>query len=220
MSRLLVLLSLLMLAMSGACRASDSVSVSFSFSGCTDPHNQPVRSQEDPNLATLLETRLVEGNRVIFYNPTLFPELQPATRAFLYAHECAWTRLGLPVTVARTEANAHRADCWAVETLYRQKLIKDANALTDIEGDLALIAEQQAQLPQPARTLTLASCAAHPPTTTTKSTGNVVSIDASIPNSPAWNACMQSCGNRLYACGRSSACTSSFSQCTNSCSSK
>jgi hypothetical protein len=219
MNRLLVPISFVLLVLAPAVHAADIVS--FSFSGCTDARDHPVRNQADPNLPALLETRMVEGNRVIFYNPTLFPELQPETRAFLYAHECAWTRLGLPINTERTEENAHRADCWAVETLSREKLIKNAAALDAIEGDLALIADKQAQLPGPARTLKLASCPFSPAAVSSKPVrGNVLDVDKVHPASPVWSACVQGCGNRLYTCGRSSTCVDRFNQCSTACNNK
>ena len=201
-----------------ACSATETVS--FSFAGCVDSRERPVVSQADPALPVLVETRLVEGSRVIFYNPSLLPQLLPETRAFLYAHECAWTRLGLPIDLDRTETNAHRADCWAANTLLRSKLIKGNAGLDAIEADMALADADSAKLPGPPRVLQLASCVAGKSNiSTTSHQGTVLKLNEN-PASPAWNACMQACGSRLYACGRSSSCTSSFNQCTAGCAKK
>jgi hypothetical protein len=50
----------------------------------------------------------------------------------------------------------------------------------------------------------------------------VVNVDMGVgtPASPAWNTCMQNCGNRLYSCGRSESCNTAFNQCTAGCGSK
>ncbi|GAB2878082.1 hypothetical protein GCM10027046_02540 [Uliginosibacterium flavum] len=194
--------------------------VSFNFGGCIDSREKAIVSQADPALPVIVETRLVEGNRVIFYNPTRLPQLLPETRAFLYAHECAWTRLGLPIDRERSAENARRADCWAVDTLTRSKILK-AGALEGIEMDLAMVADSASQLPGPARELKLASCAGGRALSrpSAKGKGNVINTDAATA-SPAWNTCMQGCGNRLYSCGRGDGCNASFNQCTAACGSK
>lgn len=193
---------------------------SFNFSGCVDSRERAVASQADASLPVLLETRLVEGNRVIVYNPSLLPQLLPETRAFLYAHECAWTRLGMPIDQTRTAEQARRADCWAVEILSRSKIIKNAATLAAIESDLALAAGSAEQLPGPARELKLAACSASKALKTTAK-GSVVQIDSALPEaSPAWNTCMQTCGNVLFACGRAKTCTDRFDQCIAACGTK
>lgn len=186
--------------------------VSFSFAGCTDPQGKPVRSQADPSQRVLLETHVVDGNRVITYNPSLLPQLLPETRAFLFAHECAWTNLNLPIDGQRTLENAHKADCWATDTLVRSHLIGRGN-LETIENDLTLAAENANQLPQPARQYNLTSC---PAGKSAKGSGNVLDVNAT-PATQVWNNCMQACGNRLYACGRASSCMATFNQCTAAC---
>ncbi|MBS1208300.1 MAG: hypothetical protein H6R19_698 [Proteobacteria bacterium] len=218
MNRLFAPLICVGLLFAQVCAAAETVS--FSFAGCVDSRERPVASQADPALPVLVETRLVEGNRVIFYNPSLLPQLLPETRAFLYAHECAWTRLGMPIDLVRSEANAHRADCWAANTLLRSKLVKGDTGLDAIEADLALAEAESARLPAPPRALALSSCVATKPAPRAEShSGTVLKLNEN-PASPAWNACMQACGNRLYACGRSSNCTTSFDQCTAGCANK
>jgi hypothetical protein len=210
MNRLFLLVCLFLLNLATTAYAQETVA--FSFAGCTDPQGKAVRGQADPGLRVLLETHVVDGSRVIAYNPSLLPQLLPETRAFLYAHECAWTNLNLPIDSQRTLENAHKADCWAVDTLVRSHLIS-RNNLESIENDLALVTENAAQLPQPARQYNLASCA---PGKSSKTSGNALDVNAP-PASQAWNNCMQSCGNHLYACGRSSSCMATFNQCTATC---
>lgn len=210
MNRLFLLAFFVLCNLVSAAHAQETVS--FSFAGCTNPQGKAVRSQADPALAVLVETRMIDGDRVIVYNPSMLPQLLPETRAFLYAHECAWANLGLPVTTERTAENAHRADCWAVDTLVRSHLISRGN-LDSIENDLTLAADNAAQLPQPPRQYNLASCSAGK---AARGSGNVLDVNAT-PATQAWNNCMQSCGNRLYACGRSSACMATFNQCTSAC---
>lgn len=219
MTRLIALCSFLLLGLLPAAQAADTVT--FSFAGCTDVSNKPVRSQSTPDLPVLLTTSVVEGNRVIYYNPSMLPQLLPETRAFLYAHECAWTHLGLPLNVDRSVENAHRADCWAVETLARSKLIKGAASLENIESDLSLVGEDSRLLPPPQREYKLASCPAAKAIGAGKPVrnGNVLDVNPT-PASQNWDRCMQACGARLFACGRSNACTSAFDQCTTGCGSK
>lgn len=186
-------------------------SVSFSFSGCTDGMKRPVASLSDPGLPLLVDVRLVEGNRVIVYNPSLMPQLLPETRAFFYAHACAITRLGQPIDRERSAEQVHRADCWALDTLQRSGLLKDAAAIEAVQSDLEFSPEAWPLLPGPVRDLKLASCGSTP-----SGKGRALKLDA--PNASAqWSQCTLSCGNKLYACGRSAACQSAFDQCTATC---
>ncbi len=193
--------------------AQAAQTVSFSFAGCTDGMNRPVASKADPALPQLVDVLLVEGNRVIVYNPSLMPQLLPETRSFFYAHACAITRLGLPIDRERSIEQARRADCWAFDTLQRSGLLKGAADVEAIQSDLDLSPEIWPLVPGPARALDPASCS---PASSAKGQPRALKLDA--PNaSPQWNNCTLNCGNRLYSCGRSAACQSAFEQCTAGC---
>ncbi len=208
--------------------------VSFSFNGCTDTLNRPVASRAEPGLASLVDVQQIEGNRVIVYNPSMMPQLLPETRAFFYAHACAITRLGLPIDRERTAEQTRRADCWAFDTLRRSGMLK-GNAAEGIQTDMEISPEVWQMVPGGARTLDPALCkpgakiAAKPKAGAAAAEGdkadvevvkgNALSLDT--PNaSPAWNACTQSCGNRLFSCGRGSSCQASFDQCVKGCAGK
>lgn len=209
MNRLLSLLCLLLACTASAAHASGPVT--FSFDGCTDAANQPIASRAEPSLPTLFEVRNVEGKPVIFYSPLQMPHLLPETRAFLFAHECGRLRLQLPSSGERTLEQAERADCWAANTLLRSGLIKDASGFDAIAADLSMVGEQWMRLPGPAREVKLANCS---------SVKGGVALPQGQTASQQWNNCMQACGSRLYACGRSNECMSSFNQCTAKCGSK
>lgn len=211
MNRLFLLVCFILINFWNIARADEIVS--FSFAGCTDAQGQAVQNQPDPNLSVLLETRVVNGQHVIFYNPNMLPQLLPESRAFLYAHECAWTNLGLPLDAPRTAENARKADCWATSSLLDSHLIKDRSELTTIENDLSLVAEDANLLPQPPRQYNLASC---PASRSARDHGNVLDVHPTSATH-AWDQCMQACGARLYACGRGSNCVSTFNSCTAGC---
>lgn len=211
MKNLLTLLCATLLGLTSI-PANAAETVSFSFNGCTDGMKRPVASKADPALPQLVDVILVEGNRVIVYNPSMMPQLLAETRAFFYAHACAITRLGLPIDRERSAEQIKRADCWAFETLQRSGLLKDASSLEAINTDLEISPEAWPLLPGPVRQLDAASCAPQPG----KAPSRALKLDA--PNaSPQWNACVQACGNRLYSCGRSASCQSAFDQCRASC---
>lgn len=205
--------------------ASAAETVSFSFSGCTDTMNRPITSRAEPALPALVEVILEEGNRVIVYNPSMMPQLLPETRAFFYAHACAITRLGLPIDRDRSAAQTQRADCWAFDTLRRSGLLK-GNAADAVQTDMEISPEVWPLVPGGPRTIDPARCngnnaraaaASHSETRIVK--GNALSLDK--PNaSPAWNACTQSCGNKLYSCGHGASCQSAFDQCMKGCAGK
>ncbi|NSL55829.1 hypothetical protein [Uliginosibacterium aquaticum] len=201
----------------GSAHALAAPTVNFSFAGCTDGMNRPVASKADPALPQLVDVLLVEGNRVITYNPSLMPQLLPETRAFFYAHACAITRLGQPIDRERSTEQVKRADCWAFDTLQRSGLLKGNAGVEAIQSDLELSPEVWPLVPGPARSLELAGCSgAQPAKAKAKTSGNALKLDA--PNAtPQWNNCTLACGNKLYSCGRAANCQSAFEQCTASC---
>ena len=187
--------------------------VTFSFAGCLDAQGHPVASRADATLQVLVATSLEGDQRVILYNPSLLPQLLPETRAFLFAHECGRTYLKQPLG-ARTTEQVRQADCWAVDTLLRSRLLKDSEGVSAIESDLSMLDAQRAQLSAHEHAYALTSCPATK--AGTRGTGNVLQLDGKTA-SPAWNVCTQRCGAVLYQCGRSDSCTASFDRCVTGC---
>jgi hypothetical protein len=151
---------------------------------------------------------------VIRYNPTLLPRLKPATRLFLFAHECARLSLG---SGGAGEAKARQADCLGLATLLQAGLLK-REELADVQGDLGFTAEEWALLPGPPRSFDLAACPVR---------GVVRLPSAATPNArqSGWNACVHGCGDRLYHCGKNcrgdaceSRCQEPYRQCVAACS--
>lgn len=196
----------------GVAARADEI-VTFSFGGCVDAAGKPVPSKADPSLETLLNTAEENGQRVIRYNPALLPQLLPETRAFLFAHECAWTHLNMAIAGVRSVEQAQRADCWAVETLLRSRLVS-RESLPAVEADLEMVADKQDTLPQPARPVNLRSCAAV--RNVADKAGSVLAMPHGAGDD-RWNACTQACGADLFRCGRGEACTRSFDQCVAVC---
>jgi len=195
----------------GAARGEEVVT----FDGCVDAAGRAVPSRLDTTLERVVDTGHDGGAVVIRYNPERLPELRPATRLFLFAHECARHELGLAAGHARTLADARRADCAGLATLLRSKLI-DAREAAAIESDPAVNAAAWPLLPGPARRLELGTCieelAAQP------------SLALPTAHTPDWNACVRNCGETLRACrptcrtaAACAACQERYEQCSSMC---
>jgi hypothetical protein len=185
------------------------------FHGCADAAGQAVPSLLDTALERVVDTDRRGASAVIRYNPERLPELRPATRLFFYAHECARHELGLAAARTRTPDDARRADCAAIATLSRSRLL-DAGEVAAVEGDPALTAEAWSLLPGPPRRLALGNClaalAARP------------SLVSPAPHQPDWNTCVRGCGEALRACrtgarvaGAGDACQRTYEQCSSTC---
>lgn len=204
--------------------------VSFAFAGCTDALNRPVASRAEASLPALVNVVLEEGNRVIVYNPTMMPHLLSETRAFFYADACAIVRLGLPINRELSAEQSRRADCAAFDMLRRSGLLK-GNTAAAIRTDMEISPEVWPLVPGEPRSLDPAQCggagrsAAAPARADNaeqpeqRARGNVLKLDEANA-SPAWDACTQSCGNRLFTCGRGASCQAAFDQCVKGCTGK
>lgn len=207
------LLCLITLLASSASLAVDS----FSFAGCSDAEGKPVATRADPALNWIAQARQEEdGTYLIAYNPTALPDMLPEARLFLFAHECARIALGQPLSTQRSFEEIRAADCWALNTLERSRLIPGPATLDAIEMELAADSEAWQLVPQPTHELYLTSCP--------RTRGSVrESLDlpaAGKPHRDNWNACVQSCGATLYRCGRSSSCMSRYDSCVAACGKK
>lgn len=178
------------------------------FDGCKDRAGNPVPALADTSLDSVAQLALQEGKTVILFNPQASPALLPESRLFVLAHECARQYLGFPATEARTAAQARQADCWAVGAL-RQAGMGDSKTLNAIEDDINLMGNWS-QLPGPTRELKLASCV-------TPATRGDLKLDTGSSGDAKWNTCMQSCGSKLYSCGRGASCEANFNQCVAGC---
>ena len=94
------------------------------YTGCTDAKGQAVAVLEDPKARRVFETRLVGGVPVIVHNPQLLPDLWPAARLFLFAHECARIQAGYLPPAPQTVAQDRSLDCQAVEWLVRNGRVR------------------------------------------------------------------------------------------------
>jgi len=215
MTKAMWLLLALGLALGGSVARGEEVTT---FHGCLDAAGRAVPSLLDPALERVVETDQDAGAVVIRYNPERVSELRPATRLFLFAHECARHELGLATGRTRTLIDARRADCAGLATLLRSKLIETGD-VAGIEGDPALRADTWALLPGPARRLALGACldelAARP------------SLATPVAHQPDWNVCVRSCGETLRACrpgcrtpAACGACQQTYEQCSRMCDSR
>lgn len=94
------------------------------YTGCTDAKGQAVAVLEDSKARRVFETRLVGGVPVIVHNPQLLPDLWPAARLFLFAHECARIQAGYLPPAPQTVAQDRSLDCQAVEWLVRNGRVR------------------------------------------------------------------------------------------------
>lgn len=193
--------------------AQASARVQTTSDGCVDMSGTRVRAISGATLATVVEARIERGVAEIRHNPDHLPRQLPASRDFLFAHECARINVGLPIGPARSERDARKADCEAVAMLLRSDLVDD-NTLAAIEADLALSPPEWAAVRGSVRIFALTSCVpelrARP-------------LLASPPTQMTWNACVRSCGERLRTCGSGcgcaecSACGDDCERCTSLC---
>ncbi|MBR0565034.1 hypothetical protein J5J83_02745 [Azoarcus sp. L1K30] len=178
------------------------------YGGCVDAAGHPVEAIPDASLPLAITTRVENGNTVIRYNHAMMPRLDDKARLFLYAHECSRLNLG-ESPVARSQAGARKADCWASATLLRTGLIT-IDDLEPLQNALAFSADEWRLLPGPIRRIDLRSCPRH----------LSPSIHAPRPDQDDWNTCTRRCADASLAClhsAGSSACDVSYGRCTAQC---
>ena len=173
----------------------------LTFSGCTDAAGRKVPTRLDTESPLLVTTLMENGRPTIVYNPRALPDLTDAARAFLYAHECARHNLG-QARYVRTEASAQAADCWGLATLQRSGMLREDDAVSALQSSLVFTPQQWLRVPGPVRGFALASC----PT-----------ARVATPSNPRWNQCVHRCGDRLFHCGRSQSCQSTYDACQAAC---
>lgn len=184
----------------------------ITFEKCADSKGRAVAVIADGAIKEVVRSGIEEDGMVIRYNAKVLPQLLPESRQFIFAHECARHFLGAPVVGERTLEQARRADCEAHNVLVRSKLIARAEDLAPVVDDLKMVStEDWSLLPGPQRELSFAACA---PSAQTR--GNLA-LPAAPAHSDKWNACVQACGARLFACGRSTQCQTVYDQCNRAC---
>lgn len=202
------------LALSGFAHAA-APDLTFSYDGCVDAARKPVPAKADPELGRFAEAVLEDDNKlVIYYNPKALPQLLPETRLFLFAQECARFALKQPLGAERTPEQVQAADCWALDTLSRSRVLSKQNSINAVTLDLPIDSDAWAQIGSPARTLNLEACPQR------RGRGNMALPGENAPHSDKWDACIHSCGARLYSCGRSASCQSTYDACSANCDKK
>jgi hypothetical protein len=131
------------------------------YEGCVDSRGVSVASVPTGQIGDVAMAAVDPwtGTPVIFYNPLALSWLAPATRRFLYAHECAHHALGHTITGYTAPVyQEQEADCWAARRL------ADGGSFTDadrgpIAQDLARLAPGDwAHLPGTRRAANLEAC--------------------------------------------------------------
>lgn len=179
------------------------------YQGCTDHTGKPVVAVLDTAIEGVVESRRDNGVASIHYNPLVLPRLRPEARLFLFAHECARHNAGADLGGVRDLEGALRADCAALDTLMRSRLIAE-HQIAALQTDLSFSAAEWRRVPGPARQIALRACidrnAMRP------------ALSRPTPGQPDWNACVRRCGDSLRAC-RSPApsCDESYDRCASLC---
>jgi len=130
----------------------------ITFDGCTDANNVPVASVRNDHIQDVaIATRSPTGDPIILYNVIVLSWLQPPTRLFFYAHECA--HHVLRHVVASPSLTAEReADCWAIRALKKRGDV-DAVAIGTIQADISRAGRGDwSHLPGPMRAVDLGRC--------------------------------------------------------------
>lgn len=147
----------LFLAVATAAQWPAGAAGQITYDGCVNRLGVPVISVASNHLQNVAMARETPYGPEILYNPNVLNSLQPVTRLFWYAHECAHHDLGhvLGNLILSREVDA---DCWAIRTLSSAGLISRPD-LSVIQGDIfPLPGDGWLYLPGPERALLLEEC--------------------------------------------------------------
>ena len=146
------------LAVIGIFAAARAVGVQVTFDGCVDYRGIAVASVRNDGINDVAIARSApNGAPIIEYNVQVLAKLQPQTRLFFYAHECAHHALahgvrGHPLT------REQEADCWAVRTLTERGDLDDDD-MDIVQSDITQAGPGDwTHLPGPQRAINLRRC--------------------------------------------------------------
>lgn len=186
--RVLCLLALLLGLASATARAEP-----VELDSCIDGNGQTIRAEQDSSLKVLVQSGMSGGQRIIRYNPDVFPKLSATAMQFFFAHECARAAAGDAPGARPNASRAQSADCVGVTTLQASGLLKDAAAVEALQAELVFSDDQWAQLPGPRRAFNLTAC----PRQTSLA---IPRAAAERPDQAEWDSCIRVCGDRSFRC--------------------
>jgi len=161
------------------------------YTGCTDAKGQAVAVLEDPKARRVFETRLVGGVPVIVHNPQLLPDLWPAARLFLFAHECARIQAGYLPPAPQTVAQDRSLDCQAVEWLVRNGRVRATTSVSSRRRSTACAAATGATWPRSRAGWKWAACYRR----------IVESLAKNAEGTKRdWSRCVEVCGDQMVDC--------------------
>jgi len=129
----------------------------ITYDGCHDINGVPVASVRNSAIQDIATASLLNGNPVIYYNPSVLASVRPATRLFFYAHECGHHAIGHVLSGLRL-GQEQEADCWGIIQLKKLNLVTDGDIAT-IQRDIAAFGRGDwTHLPGPQRAINLRAC--------------------------------------------------------------
>lgn len=186
---------------------------SVELDSCFDAAGKAIRGELDTALPVLVRAGMLEGRRVIRYNPDLLPEVSAGAKQFFFAYECARTAMGARPGSQATLAQARRADCVALSALRSSGLLGAPNAVQALQAELVFSDEDWSRLPGPRRGFDLPACPAQAG----------IRLPLATPpseNQMEWNNCVRACGDQLLRCQHKAAgegCQGSYDRCEAAC---
>lgn len=163
------------------------------FETCMDGRGAVLSAVADTRQPTLVRTVTEHGRAVIRYNPELLPDLTLPARLFFYAHQCARHGLG-DTDATMSVTRARQADCIGLNTLLAGDLLKHED-LPALQAALSFTDTEWELLPGPPRSFDLSTCRA-----TERGVLHLPSPNQPSAQQTAWNNCVRSCADRLWAC--------------------
>jgi len=138
--------------------ARSNLTAQVTFDGCVDFRGISVASvRNDAINDVAVAGNAPNGAPIIQYNTRVLASLQPQTRLFFYAHECAHHALAHSVrNVPFTQEQ--EADCWAVRTLTERGDLDDDD-VSVVQSDISRAGQGDwTHLPGPQRAINLRRC--------------------------------------------------------------
>jgi hypothetical protein len=129
------------------------------FEGCRDIRGIPVASIRDDSIGDVAKATIApDGSPVILYNVGVLHWLQPQTRLFIYAHECAHHALGHNFGTTHPLRMEQDADCWGIRTAVTDGQLS-ADDVAIVQADIARVGVADwMHLPGPQRAINLSAC--------------------------------------------------------------